>query len=126
MKHDREKIIPQVLEAIATGSSLRAICDRIGVGPSAFLKWIDTDETGALREQYAHARELQAEHYADEIIRIADTTEDAQLGRLQVDARKWIASKLLPKKYGDKVDVTSKGEQVSLVINVPPLDGGPE
>ena len=71
-------------------------------------------------EQYAHAREEQAETLADEIVSIADEAvvvanqggEDVSLAldatavarnRLRVDARKWVASKLKPKKYGDKL-----------------------
>jgi hypothetical protein len=52
-------------------------------------------------EQYARARELQTDIFIDEIIDIADSTEnDVQRDRLRIDSRKWIASKLKPKKYG--------------------------
>ena len=52
-------------------------------------------------EQYARARELQTDIFIDEIIDIADGTEnDVQRDRLRIDSRKWIASKLKPKKYG--------------------------
>jgi hypothetical protein len=45
---------------------------------------------------------------ADEIIEMADnaTNEDVQAVRLRVDARKWIMSKIAPKKYGDRLDLT--------------------
>lgn len=62
--------------------------------------WATEDREG-FAAHYARAREGQADHYADEIIRIADEAEDAQIGRLRVDARKWVASKLAPKKYGE-------------------------
>ena len=55
--------------------------------------------------QYARAREARAEVLADEIVEIADTAEDAQLARLRVDARKWAASKLDPKRYGERLDI---------------------
>ena len=55
--------------------------------------------------QYARAREARAEVLADEIVDIADKAEDAQIARLQVDARKWAASKLDPKRYGDRLDI---------------------
>lgn len=103
-KKDRTKC-PEVLEAISTGASLRYACESVGYKASTFLDWVAEDND--LAEQYARARALQAEHYADEIIRIADSTQDPQKARVQIDARKWIASKLLPKKYGEKVDVTS-------------------
>jgi len=75
------------------------------------------------RQQYALAREVQAEHHIDEIVEIADdgtndymekrnadgalvgwteNGENVQRSRLRVDTRKWAASKLAPKKYGDK------------------------
>lgn len=54
-------------------------------------------------DQYARAREEQADFHVDEMIEIADTTDDPQKARLQIDARKWKASKLAPKKYGDVV-----------------------
>lgn len=80
-------------------------------------------------EQYARAREEQADTYADEIVAIADEppdlvekrNEDGETvevaldsaaiarQRLRIDARKWVASKLKPKKYGDKVDVGLSG-----------------
>jgi hypothetical protein len=43
--------------------------------------------------------------------------------RLRIDARKWVASKLKPKVYGDKTDITSGGEQLkqtTIVINTTP------
>ena len=76
-------------------------------------------------EQYARAREAQAEIRADEIVDIADddsndftadkdgkpvaNSEHIQRSRLRVDARKWIAAKLLPKRYGDKIQHTGDG-----------------
>ncbi len=110
MAHDKSIIIPAVLEDIQNGLSLRAACEKHKMSAANFLLWVDKDE--ALAKQYARAREVQAEFYADEIIRIADSTQDAVKGRLQVDARKWIASKLLPKKYGERVDLTSAGEKI--------------
>jgi hypothetical protein len=80
------------------------------------LKWLR--ENPLFQTQYAHAREEQAEALADEMIDISDDiTRDlavdengklaidgfaAQRARVMIDTRKWIASKLKPKKYGDK------------------------
>ena len=111
---------PEVLELIATGTSLRTACEQFGYKASTFLEWVGQD--AQLAEQYARARTLQAEHYADEIVRIADSAIDPQKARLQVDARKWVASKLLPKKYGDKVDLTTDGERIT--VTFAPSNGG--
>jgi len=73
--------------------------------------------------QYARAREAQTEALAEQIIPIADdaTEEDAQVARLRVDVRKWIASKILPKKYGDKVQNEISG---SLTVESVSFKGG--
>ena len=81
---------------------------------STVMRWLAKAEHEEFREQYAHAREVQAEVRADEIVDIADATEGGsneavQSARLRVDSRKWIASKLLPKKYGDKIQHTGDG-----------------
>ncbi|MCP2041679.1 hypothetical protein L1281_002290 [Neisseria sp. HSC-16F19] len=64
-------------------------------------------------DQYARAREDQADFYTDQIIEIADTVEpdaaSVAKAKLQIDARKWKASKLAPKKYGDKVEQVLSG-----------------
>lgn len=44
---------------------------------------------------------------AEEIVIIADSCTDPHKARLQIDARKWYASKLAPKKYGDKLDLNA-------------------
>lgn len=89
--------------------------------PSAptFFKWLAANEGFA--KQYARAREEQAEFFADEIKDIADeqppTIRDREgeaVGvrmdsafvawqRLRIDSRKWVASKLKPKTYGEKM-----------------------
>ncbi|MRT15310.1 hypothetical protein GJV07_24135 [Enterobacteriaceae bacterium RIT711] len=75
-------------------------------------------------QQYARAREVQAEILAEEIIEIADDSsgdvfvdddgreqtnhERVARSRLRVDARKWYASKLAPKRYGDRIQHDQK------------------
>lgn len=95
-------------------------------------KWVK--DIPEFANNYARAREDQADFLAEEILEIADdgnndtkrikkgkefieveNTEWTNRSKLRVDARKWIASKLKPKKYGDKVDVTTAGEQINKV-----------
>ena len=114
----------QICERIANGESLRRIClDDAMPGMSTVFQWLTAHAIFA--EQYAHAREAQADTLADEIVDIADDgsrdyavdEQGRQIvdhdhitrSRLRVDARKWIASKLKPKKYGDKVEATHQG-----------------
>lgn len=102
---------------LAAGESLVRICrDDDMPAVSAVYMWLIKHAEFA--EMYARAREHQADTLADEILDIAEeepgtTTTDrgtpcvdgaaVQHQRMRVDARKWIAAKLKPRKYGDKV-----------------------
>ncbi len=128
----------QVADAICSrlelGESLRNICtDKDLPAPSTVIKW--TSQFPEFREQYARARLVQAELMADEILSIADNLrEDPQSRRTRVDTRKWILSKVLPKVYGDamqlrhadadgnalKVEVTRVSPRKPRVIDVTP------
>ena len=94
-----------ICERLADGESLRAICSDADMpSTSAVCRWLASNE--AFREQYAHARELQADALFDDCLAIADGTtlkakEDVQDRRLQIDTRKWMAGKLKG-KYSDK------------------------
>lgn len=72
---------------------------------------------------YARARELQAETFADQVVTIADECEDANHARVRVDARKWAASKILPKKYGERQTVEHEGSLNHFVVQVPASAG---
>ncbi len=103
-----EKAKDQVCREIAEGKSLKAICEQDGVPHRDTIhQWLADDS--AFSDKYVRAREDQADFYADEIIDIADTEPDANKARVRIDARKWKASKLQPKKYGDKVDLNVSG-----------------
>lgn len=100
------EIAQRICEAIASGKSLRRILARPGM-PSyaAVCVWLREDRE--FQEQYARAREAQADSLAEEIIEIADGKGDVQRDRLRIDARIWYAGKLRPKKYGVKLDTTT-------------------
>jgi len=109
-------------ELSCSDKSLKSICKEKGVVSRYFYEMINESEE--LRNKYARARESQADYLADQIIEIADEdaginpmtggtdTGKVQQNRLRVEARKWIASKLKPKKYGEKVDVTTDGKEI--------------
>lgn len=119
------EVADAICERLATGESLRSICrDDSMPAMSTVFKWLTQQD--AFAEQYAHAREEQAESLADEIVAISDEAdvavkhegEEVKLAldatavarnRLRVDARKWVASKLKPKKYGEKVELGHSG-----------------
>ena len=113
----QQKLFDSVCERMARGESLVDICsDKNTPGYSTVTAWLRDDENGDLRAMYARAREDLAEYQAGEIVKIADNQElDPQSRRVMVDARKWIASKLKSRVYGDKVDVGVSG---SLTIGI--------
>jgi hypothetical protein len=98
------------------GLSARKACITVGLTFQTFWEWLSKDKE--FTEQYTRAKELQAENYADQIVEIADeppelVVDDAGAARIdsafvqhqkiRIDSRKWVASRLLPKKYGDKI-----------------------
>lgn len=111
-----------ICERLANGESLRRICSDPDMPvQSTVFSWIHKNESFA--KQYARAREAQMEAMAEEILQIADDasgdrieTEDGvridnefvQRSRLKVDTRKWLMSKMAPKKYGDKTQLTNQ------------------
>lgn len=118
----------KILERISAGESLYNIIKTKGFPKyTTILGWLDKDKDFAV--QYARAREDQADTLADELMAIVDEKPpvDAQgkrdsawvaWQRNRIDARKWVASKLKPKKYGERqqidqtVTVTLTEEQV--------------
>lgn len=116
-------------DRLATGESLRTICsDPAMPDKSTVFRWLADAGRTDFRDQYARAREAQAEWLAEEIIEIADETsgdyvqkrsgedvvevvdhEHIQRSKLRVDARKWFASKVAPKRYGDRVAMDHAG-----------------
>lgn len=101
-----QELADKICSLIAEGYSLRKICDMEGMPTKETVRvWLRDENKASFTAQYARARDEQADHYADEITEIADTEEDPQKARVRIDARKWVASKLKPKKYGDKLDL---------------------
>lgn len=104
--------------------------EKIGSDPRmpskrTIVRWLADPKNVDFREQYYYARRIQAELYIDEIFEIADDTshdfvtkydkdgvpykepnnEHIQRSRVRIDARKWYASKMVPKIYGDKQQI---------------------
>lgn len=138
-----QDIAEKICEELSTSSkSLRTICKQEGMPTvRTVLSWLSEGdkedgkpEFKAFLHQYARARENQADFLAEEIIEIADdgsndlmtitkgntsyeqeNKEVTNRSKLRVDARKWIASKLKPKKYGDRIDHNHEGGQTIIV-----------
>lgn len=126
-----QQVADDICQRLAEGESLRAICrDDEMPALSSVFRWLTLHKE--FSDQYARAREEQAEALADEIVGIADeecttvradkhgSSEEGDVevvfdatavarNRLRVEARKWVASKLKPKKYGDKTQLEHSG-----------------
>ena len=128
----------KICARLALGESMRSICSDADM-PSrrSVLRWLDKHEE--FRTLHVEARELQADHFLEEILDIADDAsndfmerkhkddsiekvldaEHVQRSKLRVDTRKWAMSKMAPKKYGDKIQHTGDGGgPVSFIMNL--------
>lgn len=127
-----------VFNAMYQGNSLRKACIIAGIAPTTLLGWCDSDKN--MSEQYARAREACIDKIADEIIEIADEAVGTTVSgstdagavakqRLQVDTRKWLLSKLAPKRFGDRIENVVSGPDggavvINAVINGVPVKRG--
>lgn len=101
-----QRIADRILEAIVDGKSLRSICELQSMpSRSTVLKWLE--ENPSFADRYAHAREAAADSFADYIVALAAAANENNYNsiRVKVDALKWIASKLKPKRYGDRLEL---------------------
>lgn len=98
-----QSIVDKAIDLVADGSSLREIARALNLKVTTLHDAI-TRHPQSL-ERYERARELQADIEADEIKEIADNEPDASRAKVRVDVRKWRASKMRPKIYGDKLDL---------------------
>lgn len=124
------ELASDICSRIADGESLKAICAPDEMPDKATVyRWLAVNSE--FRDLYARAREDQADTLADEILEISDdgtndwmqrnhgeddpgwvvNGEHIQRSRLRVDARKWIAAKLKPRKYGEfaRTELTGEG-----------------
>lgn len=109
---------------LSMGKSLRTVCAMKGMPSAATVfSWMRLHED--FLKQYARAKEESADAMYEDIQDISDdgiqTIKSgaekksgalAQMVRLKVDTRKWMMSKMKPKKYGDKLDLTSDGKEI--------------
>lgn len=124
-----------ICRRVIDGQSIRRICEDEGMPTKATVfNWLLQDE--AFRLAYGIAAHMRGHHMFEEAIEIAnqeppriivktgeDTTESrvdagaVQHMKLRVDTHKWAAGKLNPKRYGDKIDVTTGGDKLNREYN---------
>ncbi len=115
-KEQQESIFNDIINNIIEGYSVRSILRRPNMPTFVtLLKWIEEDERKM--KQYTRAKEESADTDADHVNDIAQrvlTKEvDPASARVAIDAYKWSAGKKKPKKYGDKIDVTTNQESLN-------------
>lgn len=131
-----QELADKICAELAMGVSLRSICRKEEM-PSlqTIFNWFRTKE--GFVEQYARAKEESADAMSEEILDISDdgtndwmedqymkgkspgwkvNGEAVQRSKLRVDTRKWIMSKMKPKKYGEKLDMTTNGKDLPVPI----------
>lgn len=122
-----DAIARKICERLMLTESLKNICaDPKMPSMPTVARWLTDPRLTEFREMYYFARRVAAELLVDEIIEIADESEDdwkpvhnkdgelidwkpdneaIQRSRVRIDTRKWYASKMVPRIYGDKVEV---------------------
>ena len=116
----------RICERLAAGESMRSVSRDPDMPCMATLfKWIR--EIEEFSQQYAKAKTESADALVEDMLHIADNEATQELtidgnkvtvkdgasvahARLRVDTRKWAASKLKPKKYGEKIQQEITGE----------------
>jgi hypothetical protein len=112
---DRAALAKKVMEGMHGGLSCFKACQAAGVPHSTFIGWVNVDQE--LADRYTRAREELIERMAQEVLELSDVDVGlqpdgkrdwaaVQKHRLQVDTRKWLLSKLAPKKFGDKLELS--------------------
>ena len=107
-----QTLADNICERIANGESLRNICrDAAMPNQDTVHSWLNKDKE--FSEQYTRARARQEDSYFEDLIEIADgvipDAAEVAKARVQIDARKWVLSRMNPKKYGDKVQTELSG-----------------
>lgn len=129
-----QELADTICARLAEGESLRSVCrDDAMPAMSSIFKWMR--EHPEFSNQYARAKEESADAMAEDVLEIADNEVEQPLivdglpmqvdgklvmvkdnvsvqhAKLRVDTRKWLMSKMKPKKYGERVAVA--GDETS-------------
>ncbi len=108
-------IVEAVCDRILAGQTLRQIGQAEDMPSVATLvRWLSQHSDFAAR--YAHAKEVQADLLADDVLGVADDpTIEPSEKRVRIDARKWTAAMMRPKKYGKHpvVDTANQVQRLS-------------
>ncbi len=105
--------VDKICALLIGGDSLAKICADNSELPKPNMIFYGLHKNPQFLEYYVRAREAQTEAYALELTELSDnvalSAEAINKARLQIDTRKWIMSRLKPKKYGDNASLNVSG-----------------
>jgi hypothetical protein len=115
----------EIVYRVSAGKSLSTVLRDPDL-PSWPMFYAMMEQDPKLRQAYDKAVQDRADRMADEILELSDmempeglegamASAWVQQKRMQVDARKWIASKLKPRTYGDRIDVAVTDTRISVI-----------
>lgn len=120
---DDPTVVETLCDRIASGLGVSEVCEASDM-PGETTVYIRMANDEAFRSRIARAREAQQEHEIDRTVAMADaaTIEDHQVVKLRIWARQWRASKLAPKKYGDRTVIAGDKDAPLAVADVTDLE----
>jgi hypothetical protein len=128
---ERDKVFLDIIQEIELGRSLKNILDNESslIDRSTFYRWLNDNPERI--ELYKRATEIRADNIFDDMLELADDgSKDyyydvngnrqqsmvaVNRSRLQLDTRKWVLGRMNPKKYSEKLDITSGGDKLKVV-----------
>lgn len=115
-----EELAAEICNRIAGGESLRSVCKDAHIPDKAtVLMWVVDGKHSQFHDQYVQAREAAGYSHADEALElrhsVLDGTYDAKSARVALDALKWGAERMAPKKHSpqQKLDHVSSDNSMS-------------
>ena len=129
---EKMRLFDLIMDSVVTHAlSFRQACIMHNVPQTTLMRWVDEDKD--LCERYTRARDLRHDKLADEILEVSKQAPSllptggldsvsVQKHKLIVDSLKWTLSKLAPKKYGDRIEITGDKENPLQINNTVTLD----
>jgi hypothetical protein len=130
-------VAEEICDRIANGETLHEICSDPHMPSQTVVRQWRVDDVHGFSDRYQRARQEQTHTYVDQIMTIADdgrndwmarndpdnpgwamNGEHIARSRMRIDTRKWYASKILPKLYGERIDATVSNTDGSPLVPV--------
>jgi hypothetical protein len=123
------ELAERILEQLMEGRLLINICDQPGMPSAATIRQWALEDREGFADRYDRARELGFHAMSEQLVAIADDGrsdwvlyrqpdgtaevafdhEHVKRSRLRIDARRWILTKMLPRRFGDRPEVKPDG-----------------